>query len=347
MLPRQSPPLPLPFAPSRELHLSAPVTVRAPPLARTALAREIAWLEPPAAFEAVRVPALAGTPGQRAGGPAAGALELRRRRPVPSADQQGRAHHAGRAQLHGRSLGGAAACAGPLPARPRPGLADAVPDRRGRLVRLRSRAPPRAPAAPGPDDLAFPDLALGFYDACWPSIFWSGAPGSCPAGWPEGDARGRACTAAGRVRTSWRRCWATPPPRRRRSPTAPVEPRSNFTRAGYEAAVRRVVDYILAGDIFQANLSQRFLAELPDGLGRVAPVPAPARAATRRRSRPTWSWARSTLASASPERFLQLRGRQVETRPIKGTRPRGATPADGCAARATSCSPARRTGPRT
>ena len=42
--------------------------------------------------------------------------------------------------------------------------------------------------------------------------------------------------------------------------------RSNFTRADYEAAVQRVVDYILAGDIFQANVSQRFQAELPAGL---------------------------------------------------------------------------------
>ena len=45
---------------------------------------------------------------------------------------------------------------------------------------------------------------------------------------------------------------------------------SNFTRPAYEAAVARVVEYILAGDIFQANISQRFRAELPDGVDALA-----------------------------------------------------------------------------
>jgi para-aminobenzoate synthetase component 1 len=100
---------------------------------------------------------------------------------------------------------------------------------------------------------------------------------------------------------------------------------SNFARPAYEAAVARVVEYILAGDIFQANLSQRFLAELPPGLDAFGLY-------LRLRQRNPAPFAAYLdaggvqIASASPERFLELRGRQVETRPIKGTRPRGATP---------------------
>ena len=57
--------------------------------------------------------------------------------------------------------------------------------------------------------------------------------------------------------------------------------RSTFTHRGYLSAVQRVREYILAGDIFQANLSQRFQAPL--GEPRAGSMPASA-AATRRRS---------------------------------------------------------------
>ena len=89
--------------------------------------------------------------------------------------------------------------------------------------------------------------------------------------------------------------------------------------------MQRVIDYILAGDIFQANLSQRFLAELPEGLDAWGLY----RRLRRRNPAPFAAFldlGEVQIASASPERFLELRGRRVETRPIKGTRPRGATP---------------------
>ncbi|WP_430515688.1 anthranilate synthase component I family protein, partial [Inquilinus limosus] len=88
--------------------------------------------------------------------------------------------------------------------------------------------------------------------------------------------------------------------------------------------VRRIRDWITAGDIYQANLTQRFLADLPDGLDPFtlhrrlrALSPAPF-AAFLDLGEGRW------IASASPERFLAVdpAGR-VETRPIKGTRPRG------------------------
>jgi para-aminobenzoate synthetase component 1 len=118
-----------------------------------------------------------------------------------------------------------------------------------------------------------------------------------------------------------------------RAPTFPVtaDPsagqlglRSSFTHAGYLDAVARVREYIFAGDIFQANLSQRFdapLHEPPWSLYRRlrARNPAPFGAFL--------EFPEATVLSASPERFLSVSvDGHVETRPIKGTRPRGVGP---------------------
>ncbi len=99
-------------------------------------------------------------------------------------------------------------------------------------------------------------------------------------------------------------------------------------RAAVERAIARVIDYIQAGDIFQANLTQRMLAERPLGLDdamlyRRLRAISPAPFAALLRCGPELS-----VLSASPERFLGLSvdGR-VETRPIKGTRRRDANPA--------------------
>jgi para-aminobenzoate synthetase component 1 len=101
---------------------------------------------------------------------------------------------------------------------------------------------------------------------------------------------------------------------------------SNFDRAGYEAAVRRVVEYIRAGDCFQVNLAQRLLApfagsplELYGQLRERNPAPFAG----------YFDLGEFAIASASPERFLKLSSTgDVETRPIKGTRPRGRTPTE-------------------
>jgi para-aminobenzoate synthetase component I len=94
---------------------------------------------------------------------------------------------------------------------------------------------------------------------------------------------------------------------------------SDFSRNGYLRAVERVIEYIHAGDIFQANLSQRLL--FPQ---RVSPLQLYER--LRQVNRATFAgcfamddWA---VVSASPERFLRADGIEVETRPIKGTRKR-------------------------
>jgi len=103
---------------------------------------------------------------------------------------------------------------------------------------------------------------------------------------------------------------------------APLQPM--LARRDYEARVRRVIDYIAAGDVFQVNLSQRFTAAF-----RGNPRTLYQRLAA---ASPAWYGAyleldeRHTLASISPELFLDVRGRRVVTRPIKGTRPATASP---------------------
>jgi para-aminobenzoate synthetase component 1 len=99
--------------------------------------------------------------------------------------------------------------------------------------------------------------------------------------------------------------------------------RSNFARGDYELAVERVRDYILDGDVFQVNLSQQF--ELP-----VTAAPLDLYRSLRARHPAAFAALIEApgiaILSASPERFLRVEGREVETCPIKGTRPRGTTP---------------------
>ena len=100
-------------------------------------------------------------------------------------------------------------------------------------------------------------------------------------------------------------------------------PGKNFTRDSYIEAVKRVKEYILAGDIYQANLSQRFSSpfhESPWSLYRRLRKqnPAPFSAYLNCGS--------FQVASSSPERFLKVEGNLVETRPIKGTRGRSEDP---------------------
>ena len=99
-------------------------------------------------------------------------------------------------------------------------------------------------------------------------------------------------------------------------------PTPNFTEKQYRNAVQRIIDYITAGDVYQVNLSQRF----------TVPFQGSAFAYFRRlfalNPAPFFAYVQAGdhhIVSTSPERFLLQNGRSVETRPIKGTRPRGGT----------------------
>ena len=186
---------------------------------------------------------------------------------------------------------------------------------------------------PDHDDTPVPDLVVGCYD--W-VLSWDHRQGRC---WivstglpePEGPSRDRrAQEQADRILAKLERAPASlsiPTADGRESLTAPSFPlellpglTSNFDHRGYVAAVKRAIDYIFAGDIFQVNLSQRFTAPLrrhPFTLYRRLRGINPAPFAS------YLSFGDITLVGASPERFLHLAGDQVETCPIKGTAPRG------------------------
>jgi para-aminobenzoate synthetase component 1 len=98
------------------------------------------------------------------------------------------------------------------------------------------------------------------------------------------------------------------------------------SRAAHESNVRRTVDYILAGDIFQANITQALEAKMPDGFDCLAAYrqvcernPAPFAALL--------DYDGLTVISSSPERLIRSDGRTAQARPIKGTRKRDHNPA--------------------
>lgn len=100
---------------------------------------------------------------------------------------------------------------------------------------------------------------------------------------------------------------------------------SNFTRPAYEVAVQRTVDYILAGDIFQANVTQSFSADVPalfDAFAfyNVLRARNPAPFAS------YLDYGDVKIVSSSPERLVDSNGNKVQARPIKGTRRRDADP---------------------
>jgi para-aminobenzoate synthetase component 1 len=194
------------------------------------------------------------------------------------------------------------------------------------------------------DDLAVPEVLLGIYD--W-VIAWDHRLGTAwviSTGMPETGAR-RERRSKERLAMVRQRLGRKAPPAshqpsaisHQRPGPAPSYPvigvenaeriglRSTFTHRGYLDAVARVREYIIAGDIFQANLSQRFQATL-------SPSPFDLYRQLRRRNPAPFAayldFGELSVLSASPERFLLLdeNGRHVETRPIKGTRPRGLGP---------------------
>ncbi|HVS35104.1 MAG TPA: aminodeoxychorismate synthase component I [Gemmataceae bacterium] len=189
---------------------------------------------------------------------------------------------------------------------------------------------------PRRDDFRTPAMELGFYD--WVVAFDHGERRAwiISTGLPATDPARRRSNAWDKIKIL-RRILARPAaplPREQRQTDAlapalgfPVRGfpgvSSNFTRDGYLEAVRRVVQYIHAGDCYQVNLSQRLLhladvhpVELYRRLREVNPAPFAG----------YFKMDDFVIVSASPERFLHVENGEVETRPIKGTRPRGVTP---------------------
>ncbi|HEX5418723.1 MAG TPA: aminodeoxychorismate synthase component I [Gammaproteobacteria bacterium] len=172
-------------------------------------------------------------------------------------------------------------------------------------------------------DVDMPDMAVGLYD--WAVVT---------------DHRARRCWLVGtgrdeRTFDEWdallERVQAPVRP-----PSEPFEVLSgvdsSFDRAGYAAAFRRIKTHIRRGDCYQVNLTQRFEAAVRGHpwhayrtLRELNPAPFSA----------YLGFPDGAVLSSSPERFLRVRDGQVETKPIKGTRPRSADPKrDGALAEA-------------
>jgi len=188
------------------------------------------------------------------------------------------------------------------------------------------------PGGPGSDPLELPDMALMLSDAL---VIFDHlkhtvtilANADLQA---EPDVE-RAYEQAARTIREVRDALAGPVPRGDRAietdPPARSMPafESNMPREQFEAMVARIVEYIYAGDAFQVVPSQRWSAPVPveafsiyRGLRAVNPSPYMY----------FLDFGDFQVAGASPEPLLTVSGRHVSTKPVAGTRPRGATPED-------------------
>ena len=138
------------------------------------------------------------------------------------------------------------------------------------------------------------------------------------------SARAAFAQAAERVMDAMRDLDRAPPAMRDLGEAAPVgAAQSNFSHAGYLAAVERAKDYIRAGDIFQVVPSQRWTQSFE--------LPPFAFYRSLRRTNPSpfmffFNFGGFQVVGASPEILVRLRDGEVTVRPIAGTRKRGATP---------------------
>jgi len=173
------------------------------------------------------------------------------------------------------------------------------------------------------DDLGLPECYFVFYRSILSydheqsvyTLFTLEFPGDEPATKGSSHEETRRRIQEGAERIGPNKAW--------RASTLPVSLKSHFSRAEYVRAIQRILRYIEEGDIYQVNLSQRFHTPYdgdPFGLFlrlfKINPAPFFA----------YLNPGPFQVISSSPERFLRVRGDTVETRPIKGTLPRGETP---------------------
>ncbi|MFK7767025.1 MAG: anthranilate synthase component I family protein [Mariniblastus sp.] len=191
------------------------------------------------------------------------------------------------------------------------------------------------------DSFQVPAIAVGLYDSV---VAWDHEQDRCwivSQGLPETDLEPRKSRAESRLKFFREKIFSkTPPPtnkppstfNRMQVPGFAVDRipklKSNFSRQGYLAAVQKCIDYIHAGDVFQINLAQRLLypaecssVELFKRLRQCNPAPFSGYFDISRISS-----CAAQIISASPERFFSVEDGLVETRPIKGTRPRTGRP---------------------
>lgn len=178
------------------------------------------------------------------------------------------------------------------------------------------------------DDTRLPDMAVGFYDLVLGFDHQTHRCFVFSTGFPAHGAAERSNLARLKIENLKKTLHGLP-----KVPAAhfPASGKMDgYINADIEASifksrVQKVIDYIHAGDIFQANLSHRFSGHIASDdtpltyyarLRHISPGPFAGYA----------NFGNWVLASASPERFLECKHQRVETRPIKGTRPRSGDP---------------------
>jgi para-aminobenzoate synthetase component 1 len=178
---------------------------------------------------------------------------------------------------------------------------------------------PNMPEAEG----GMPDIKFGLYDVVFVHDHATNRSMILSSGWPETDPTKRKNRADERLAEFLRRLDV----RSRQKPSNPSVDNWEFSASQqrFESSVADTIDRILEGDLFQANIAQRFHVELPknyDPLGFYAHL----RSVSPATFGAYLSFGNLQIASNSPERFLSLVDRHIEARPIKGTAPRGDTP---------------------
>jgi para-aminobenzoate synthetase component 1 len=184
----------------------------------------------------------------------------------------------------------------------------------------------------GRRDHGFADLAVGYYDLVIAADHQTHRAFILSSGAPEQEAARRRARA--QARTDWALArLARRTVRPKFSWSIAVQP--DLAADDHRRMVRRTIDYIEAGDIYQANITQRFQAPLPAGFESGGPGRLALYDALRRYNPATFAafldFGETAILSCSPERYLKVAGRRIETRPIKGTRPRGAGPGEDAA----------------
>lgn len=211
---------------------------------------------------------------------------------------------------------------------------DALPPFRGGIVGWLSyeagRHLERLPPA-HPDDLGLPEVAFGLYDVIAAFDHQSGQ--AWVLGWSGRDKKAHRLAARLTQSLSEATAHPLPPPSNQGFPLT-----ADQSRDEAEAAIAAAIDAIYAGDLFQANVTQRWRGQMPPDLS-----PWDLYRRLRRRTAAPFAamatFGGAHLLSASPERFLSVTaGGQVESRPIKGTRPRGQTAAEDQAQAKALCS---------
>lgn len=178
------------------------------------------------------------------------------------------------------------------------------------------------------DDLELPDCQVGFHDSLVVFDHRMGKTWIISTGM---TGEGSQCPhrQRGQLKFWQSHLQSAPPPGRDREPEPsplhrPGDPaESAMSPSEFEAKVRRAQAYIRRGDIYQVNLSHRLSARFPGGgwelwrnLAAVSPAPFSG----------FLDCGDFQIVSSSPEQFLEISGQRIRTRPIKGTRPRGADP---------------------